>query len=169
MQAQSLRCVAIVLLAAAVTIVSGCASSPSSQGAGVAAALASPSQNAAALPGTPGCFWLSNFDGSWTVLNDSELIVYAPLYSRPYLIKLFEPVPTLKFKERLGFADAERTDMICNDAMDDLVVPHWEPNRIPIVAVRKLTVPEAEHLLADNHIKLQPRSKPAKGNQVATR
>jgi hypothetical protein len=164
-----LRCIAIALLAAAATILSGCASSPSSQGAGVAAALESPSQKSAALPGTPGCFWLSNFDGSWTVLNDSELIVYAPLYSRPYLIRLFEPVPTLKYKERLGFADAEPSGMICNDTMDDLVVPHWQPNRIPIVAVRKLTVPQAERLLAENHIKLQPRSKPVKGNQVATR
>lgn len=59
--------------------------------------------------------------------------------------------------------------MICNDAMDDLVVPHWEPHRIPIVAVRELTVLEARHLLAENHIRLPPGSKPAKGNQVATK
>lgn len=66
-------------------------------------------------------------------------------------------------------ADSEHTGMICNDAMDDLVVPHWEPHRIPIVAVRELTVPEARHLLAENHIRLPPGSKPAKGNQVATK
>jgi len=167
-RALPLRCVAIALLAAT-TILSSCASSPASQGAGVAAALRSPSPKTASLPGTPGCFWLSNFDGSWTVLNDSELIIYAPLYSQPYLIKLFEPVPTLRFREVLGFADAQRTGMICNDTMDDLVVPHWEPHRVPIVAVRKLTVPEAKRLLAENHIKLPSRSKPAKGNQPVTR
>jgi hypothetical protein len=168
MQARSLHLIAI-LSVALTPVLWGCASSPSSQGAGLAANLASPKQKTEPLPGKPGCFWLSNFDGSWTVLNDSELIVYAPLYSRPYLVKLFEPVPTLKFRERLGFADTERTGMICNGSMDDLLVPHWEPHRVPIVAVRELTAPEARHLLVENHIKLPPRSKPAKGNQVATR
>ncbi len=120
------------------------------------------------LPGKPACFWLDNFDGSWTVLNDSELIVYAPFYSQPYLIKLFEPVPDLKFHERLGFDAAEGTGSVCDGAMDDLVVPHWEPHRVPILAVRQLTVPEERHLLAENHIKLPPGAKPTKGNQVAT-
>lgn len=78
-------------------------------------------------------------------------------------------MPTLKFHERLGFADSEHSGMICNETMDDLVVPHWEPERIPIVAVRKLTEQEARHLLAENHIKLPHGSKPAKGNQPATR
>ena len=165
MQIRSLPWVTVALITAGATMLWGCASSPSSQGAGVAAALRSPSEKEAALPGTPGCFWLSNFDGSWTVLNDSELIVYAPLYSEPYLIRLFEPVPSLRFHERLGFADSEHTGMICNDTMDTLVVPRWEPERVPIVAVRKLTRPEAERLLAENHIKLPQRSKPTKGDQ----
>jgi hypothetical protein len=163
-RAQSLRRAAIAVVAASAAMLCGCASSPASQGAGVAAALRSPSPKTATLPGKPGCFWLSNFDGSWTVLNDRELIVYAPLQSEPYLIKLFESVPTLKFRERLGFADAQHTGMICNDSMDDLVVPHWEPHRVPIVAVRKLTVPEANRLLAENHIKVPSRSKSAAAN-----
>lgn len=169
MRPKALRCVVTGLLAAAAGALWGCASSPSSQGAGLAADLGSKSQEAAALPGKPGCFWLSNFDGSWTVLNDRELIVYAPLYSKPYLVKLFEPVPTLKFRERLGFQDTEGTGMICNATMDNLLVPHWQPHRIPIVAVRELTPKEAQHLLAENHIKLPPGSKPKKGDQVATR
>lgn len=168
MQARLLRSIAAALLSAAVMSLCGCAASPASQGAGMAANVAGASRKAAPLPGKPGCFWLSNFDGSWTVLNDSELIVYAPLYSHPYLVKLFEPVPTLKFHERLGFADIERTGMICNDTMDDLLVPHWEPHRVPIVAVRELTVPEANQLLAENHIKLPRAAKPAKGNQAET-
>jgi len=167
LQARRLRCIAIALLAAAAVVLCGCASSPSSQGAGVAAILGSNSRKeAAALPGTPACFWLPNFDGSWTVLNDSELIVYAPLYSQPYLIKLFAPVPTLKFDEHLGFAASEHTGMICDDAMDELVVPRWEPHRVPIVAVHKLTMPQARQLLAENHIKLPPLAKPVKGNQA---
>ena len=165
MRARPLRCLIVFLLAAAAAV-AGCASSPSSQGAGLAANLASKSHETAALPGKPGCFWLSNFDGSWTVLNPSELIVYAPLYSKPYLIKLFEPVPVLKFRERLGFLNSEHTGMICDGTMDDLVVPDWQPARIPIVAVRQLTSPEAQDLLAANHIELPRRSKPAKGNQV---
>jgi hypothetical protein len=74
-----------------------------------------------------------------------------------------------QFHERLGFADTEHTGMICNDTVDDLLVPHWQPNRIPIVAVRELTVPEANQLLAENHIKLPPGSKPATGNQAVKR
>lgn len=167
MRARPLRCLAVSLLAAAAAVLGACASSPSSQGAGVAANLGSKRQETAALPGKPGCFWLSNFDGSWTVLNPSELIVYAPLYSKPYLIKLFEPVPVLKFRERLGFLNSEHTGMICDGTMDDLVVPDWQPARIPIVAVRELTAAQAQQLMAANHIELPRRAKPAKGNQVA--
>jgi len=156
----------VALLAAAAAALCGCASSPSSQGAGLAANLASGKPKSAPLPGKPGCFWLSNFDGSWTVLNDSQLIIYAPFYSKPYLIQLFAPVPTLRFDDRLGFADSEHTGMICNGAMDDLVVPRSEPHHVPIVAVRELTMPEARRLLAENHIKPPPGPRLSKGNQT---
>jgi Family of unknown function (DUF6491) len=162
-QARPPRFMGIGLLAVAALALLGCAST---QPAGHAANGVAAGQKTAALPGKPGCFWLKDFQGSWTVLNDSELIVYVPLYSQPYLIKLFEPVPDLKFDQRLGFADIERTGMICDSSMDDLMVPHWQPHRIPIVAVRELTAPEARHLLAVNHIKLPPATKPAPGNQV---
>lgn len=168
MQAGSLRATAIVMLASAAVVICGCAANPSSQGAGAAPNRVAAGHGSAALPGKPGCFWLSNFDGSWTVLNDSELIVYAPLYSQPYLVKLFEPVPTLKFRERLGFVDVEHTGMICDGTLDSLLVPHWQPHRVPIVAVRELTAPEAAHLLAENHIKVPARLRPAKGDQAAT-
>lgn len=169
MEARSLGSLAITaaFLAAAATALGGCASSLASQGAGLAANLGSGRQKSAPLPGKPGCFWISNFDGSWTVLNESELIVYAPLYSKPYLIRLFAPVPTLRLHERLGFADAEHTGMICNGAMDDLLVPHSEPHRVPIVAVRGLTMPQARRLLLENHIKPPAGRKPSKGNQSA--
>ena len=163
MRARSLRFIGICLLAAAGAALCGCASSPSSQGAGFAAFLGANRHTAAALPGKPGCFWLHDFDGSWTVLNDRELIVYAPFYSQPYLVKLFSPVPTLRFHERLGFADPERSGRICNGAMDDLVVPHWQPNRVPIVAVRALSLPEERTQLAQNHIKPRADARGAKG------
>jgi Family of unknown function (DUF6491) len=150
-RAPSLRFIAVSLLAAATALV-GCAWS---QGVGYAANRGPTSQRTTALPGKPGCFWLANFEG-WTVLNNSELIAYVPFYSQPYLIKLFEPVPTLKFALRLGFLDGEHTGMICNSSMDDLVVPNWHPHRIPIVAVRKLTVPQERRLLAENHLKPPP-------------
>ncbi|MGH8316624.1 MAG: DUF6491 family protein [Steroidobacteraceae bacterium] len=163
MQAQPPRVIAIGLIAAAAAALLGCASTqvtgPANRGAG--------SQKTAALPGKPGCFWLRQFQGSWTVLNSSELIVYVPLDSEPYLIKLFEPVQDLKFDERLGFVDAEHSGMICDGSTDYLAVPHWQPHRIPILAVRKLTQPEERQLLAQNHIK-PPFSKPAKGNRTAT-
>jgi hypothetical protein len=43
------------------------------------------------LPGKSACFWKSSFQGDWTVLNDSTLILHAPLPKDAYVIKLFEP------------------------------------------------------------------------------
>lgn len=34
--------------------------------------------------------------------------------------------------------------------MDDLVVPHWEPHRIPIVSVHELIVPQVQRLPAEH-------------------
>lgn len=111
-------------------------------------------QATANLPGKPGCFWLRNFTGSWTVLNQSQLLVYAPLTSPPYLLQLFQPVPTLKLAERLGFANSERSGMVCDYSQDDLVVPNWQPHRIPIIAVRQLTRDEARALMLANGLKV---------------
>jgi uncharacterized protein DUF6491 len=99
------------------------------------------------LPGKPGCFWKSSFQGDWTVLNDSTLIVHAPLPKDAYVIKLFEPVFNLSFKEGLGFEDREQTGQICNDGDDYLLVPGWQPPQVPIVAVHALTMAEQDQLL----------------------
>ena len=113
-----------------------CASTPGAPGA--------PPQ--AALPGTPACFWLRNaYD--WTVLNNSELIVHAPLTQNAYLVQLFEPVFDLDFHLGLGFEDVERTGLICGPNRDYLLVPHYTPVRIPIMAVQKLTAAEQVQLL----------------------
>jgi hypothetical protein len=48
------------------------------------------------------CFWKSNFQGDWTVLNDSTLILHAPLPKDLYIIKLFEPVPRLQTANQLA-------------------------------------------------------------------
>ncbi len=99
------------------------------------------------LPGKPGCFWKSNFQGDWTVLNDSTLIVHAPLPHDAYVIKLFEPVFSLGFKQGLGFEDKEHTGQICSNGDDYLLVPGWQPPQVPIVAVHALTLPEQDQLL----------------------
>lgn len=99
------------------------------------------------LPGSAACFWKSNFEGDWTVLNDSTLIVHAPLPKDAYLIKLFEPVFALGFKQGLGFEDRERTGQICNNGDDYLVIPGWQPPQVPIVAVHALTTAEEAQLL----------------------
>lgn len=166
----AVRLLSVAALGAALAGVASCASTTSA-GAGATGGPAEGRQTAA-LPGKPGCFFLINFEGSWTVLDDSELIVYAPLYNNPYYIKLFEPIPNLAFDQRLGFLDVERTGMICNDAMDDLLVPHWQPHDIPIIAVRQLTPAEADRLLRA-HGQASPyhhgnaKAKPPKGNSSA--
>jgi len=104
------------------------------------------------LPGKPGCFLRSNFSGDWTVLNDTTLIVRAPLPKDAYVIKLFEPVTDLQFKQRLGFEDKEHSGEICNNGDDYLVIPDWQ-HRVPIVAVHALTA-------ADQNALLQAAGKP---------
>jgi hypothetical protein len=114
---------------------------------------------AASLPGKPACFWLRNvFD--WTVLNDSELIVHAPLEQNAYLVKLFEPVFDLGFYLRLGFEDVEHTGQICNGSDDYLIVRGYTPPRIPIVAVHELTKAQQTALLrsAGKHLASAQRS-----------
>jgi hypothetical protein len=139
------RIVGVALLGA---VLAGCASSaPNSPDS-------SAQRTAATLPGKPACFWLRSFDGSWTALNQTELIVYAPLTSDPYLIKLFEPVINLKFDQRLGFQDTEHTGRICDNTADFLVVPDFAPHRVTITAVRQLTKPEVVQLLRANGLKV---------------
>jgi hypothetical protein len=99
------------------------------------------------LPGKAACFWKSSFQGDWTVLNDSTLIVRAPLPKDAYVIKLFEPVFDLSFKQALGLEDRQHTGQICNDGDDYLVVPGWQPPQVPIVAVHALTMAEQNRLL----------------------
>ena len=133
---------AVALLGA---LLAGCATTSSTP---TESSGASAQRTAAALPGTPGCFWLKNFDGSWTALSQTELIVYAPMVGdNAYFIKLFQPVINLKFDERLGFEDVERTGRICNGAADYLLVPNFVPHRVTIVAVRHLSKPEVVQLL----------------------
>ncbi len=99
------------------------------------------------LPGKSACFWKSSFQGDWTVLNDSTLIVHAPLPKDAYVIKLFEPVFSLSFKQGLGFEDREHTGQICSNGDDYLLVPGWQPPQVPIVAVHALTPAEQARLL----------------------
>jgi Family of unknown function (DUF6491) len=99
------------------------------------------------LPGKAACFWKSNFQGDWTVLNDSTLIVHVPLSKDAYVIKLFEPVFNLSFKQDLGFEDREHTGRICNNGDDYLVASGWQPPQVPIVAVHALTMAEQDQLL----------------------
>jgi hypothetical protein len=99
------------------------------------------------LPGKPACFWKSSFQGDWTVLNDSTLLVHAPMPKDAYVIKLFEPVFNLGFKQGLGFEDKEHTGQICNNGDDYLLVPGWQPPEVPVVAVHALTATEQDELL----------------------
>jgi hypothetical protein len=64
-----------------------------------------------------------------------------------YVVKLFEPVFNLSFKQGLGFEDQEHTGQICNDGDDYLLVPGWQPPRVPIVAVHALTMDQQDQLL----------------------
>jgi hypothetical protein len=150
MPARSRRFFARILIAAAAGAFLGCAAV---NGGGYATSSAETSRSAAPLPGKPACFRVADFGGSWAVLNDSELIVPDPVFSRWYLIKLSAPVFDLKFKlrEHVVFEPyPPDTELICSgsaSSTDYLRVPHWGLGRVPILAVRQLTVPERRQLL----------------------
>jgi hypothetical protein len=133
----------IAAISALTLLVGGCATPPPSPAAAKLANLTKPEN----LPGKAACFWKSNFQGDWTVLNDSTLIVRAPLPKDAYVVKLFEPVFNLSFREGLGFEDKERVGQICNSGDDYILVPGGEPSRVPIVAVHALTRDEEDQLL----------------------
>jgi hypothetical protein len=102
---------------------------------------------AAPLPGTDACVFMS-LVSDWVVVDASTLIVYAPLRKDAYLLKLFEPVPELNFKQRVGFEDSDHDGRLCGDGGDYLVVRDDSvPLRVPIVAFRKLTPEQARQLL----------------------
>jgi hypothetical protein len=98
------------------------------------------------LLGKPGCFFLRTFN-DWTVLDESNLLVHAPLAKNGYQVKLFLPVSGLKFHVALGFEDVDHTGRICNDSRANLVVRDYTPPRIPVVAIHELTMDEQAELL----------------------
>lgn len=102
---------------------------------------------AAPLPGTDACVFMS-LVSDWVVVDASTLIVYAPQRKDAYLLKLFEPVPELNFKERVGFEDSDHDGMLCGNGADYLLVrDDAVPMRVPVVAFRKLTPEQARQLL----------------------
>jgi hypothetical protein len=154
MRPQPLRFVAAILIAGT-GILLGCASTSGGRATNNAAI----SRRGVTLPGKPACYRVADFAGSWAVLNNSELIVPDPVFSRWYLIKLSEPVFDLKFKLRYNVRFEPfppDTELICSSSSrstDYLRVPHWGLGRAPILAVRELTVAERRQLLLQNHIK----------------
>jgi len=110
------------------------------------------------LPGTEACIFTANlFD--WTVLDESTLIVYAPLHREPYLVKLFAPMFDLQFRQTLGFEDTEHNGQLCKG---DYVIERGEmPQRMPISSVRALTPAQAKQLIADSkHPAQKPGTQP---------
>lgn len=101
------------------------------------------------LPGKPACLYRGNFLGSWQVLDNSSLILYAfPSDREAYLVELFQPVFGLKFNVRLGLMNVQRTGYLCANGSSYLVVPGNSPERILITQLRKLTDSERDQLLA---------------------
>ena len=99
----------------------------------------------AALPGKDACIFTVNLS-DWVVLDESTLIVYAPLRRQPYLLKLFAPISGLGFRESLGFEDTVHSGQLCRG---DYVIARGDiPQRMPISALRLITPDEAGRLRA---------------------
>lgn len=113
--------------------------------AGCAGSATDVKRNAAPLPGTESCIFTVELN-DWFVLDDSTLIVYAPMHKEPYLLKLFAPITGLGFRESLGFEDTTHNGQLCRG---DYVVARGDvPQRMPIAALRQITPQQAQQLRA---------------------
>jgi hypothetical protein len=123
-----------------------------------AAGCTAPPRHALAnLPGKDACFWTRTiFD--WTVLDDSTILVRAPSPNAAYLIKLFAPIPGLKFHEELGFQGGDgQPGQFCRQ--NGYVIARGPiPDRQPVIAVQAVTAGEARQLVTGAG---SPASRPA--------
>jgi Family of unknown function (DUF6491) len=134
MSCLSWRFAAMSLAACALALDAGCASNSSAAHAAKVP-----------LPGRNACIFTVELS-DWVVLDDSTLIVYAPLHKQPYLLKLFAPITGLNFHESLGFEDTVHNGQLCKG---DYVVAREEiPQRMPISALQRITPDEAKQLLS---------------------
>src|SRR5579863_946989 len=101
----------------------------------------------APLPGTEACIFTVNLY-DWTVLDDTTLIVYAPVHKEPYLVKLFAPVFDLSFHQTLGFEGVEHNGQLCKG--DYVLVRGELPQRMSISSIRALTPDQAKQLISDS-------------------
>jgi Family of unknown function (DUF6491) len=128
------RFAAMSLAACALALGAACASNPSAAHAAQVP-----------LPGKNACIFTVELS-DWVVLDDSTLIVYAPLHRQPYLLKLFAPITGLSFHESLGFEDSEHNGQLCRG---DYVLARGElPQRMPISALQRISPEQAKQLLS---------------------
>lgn len=113
---------------------------------GLVACASRPPQSLASLPGKESCFWTRTVF-TWTVLDDSTLIVEAPM-NTPYLVKLLSPIPQLRFLEHIGFDNGpSAVGQFCSTT-GYIVEGGQFAQRSPAVAVRALSPQQAQQLIA---------------------
>lgn len=81
------------------------------------------------------CFWVDTVH-SWKVLDNRNLIIYAPSRRCPYHVELMVSCSGLRFAEHIGFRDTDAR--ICGWGGDMLIIPHDLPVRCPIKSVTRL-------------------------------
>ena len=115
------------------------------RGCGLAACASHPPPSVASLPGKESCFFTRTVF-TWTVLDDSTLIVDAPM-NDPYLVKLLSPIPQLRFHERIGFDNGPSARPVL-PTTGYIVARGQFAQRTPTIAVRALSPQQAKQLIA---------------------
>jgi hypothetical protein len=117
--------------------------------------------------GTAGCFFRRQAQ-DFQVLDDRNLIVYAPGKSNAYHVQISPPAPELRFTNALAFES--RNTQICGYAGDDLLLADGPASRqYSITGVWRLDEAALQGLKARFNLDTtpaQPEAQPVEGAEI---
>lgn len=154
---------AAAALALAAALLAGCAADPSAEPA------RRPSVRAGEF-GTPDCF-LRRAAADFKVLDERNLVVFAPGRDDAYHVQVSLPLQGLRFADTVAFES--RNTRICGYAGDELLLRRGGggPERASVVGVYRLDRPALEGLLARfgaGAAPAQPAPRPGAGADIET-
>jgi len=120
-----------------------------------------PAKQETAIRGSDCVFFRSVYD--WTVLDDHNMVIWAPSHRDAYQIYMLTPLVGLDFNFKLGFVDRDHDGQLCGFSRDEIIVPdRGFPQRSTITAMKRLDAEAIVKLEEQYKVKLTRDTKKAK-------